>query len=193
MPLLYASTMTLFRPRWLLGRLAALRVWPHLAARQAADYRAAVAFYEETLQTQPDRYAWTGRGFALMRLGRYDEAVTSYDRALEIYPDETSWCNRGHALYYLGRYDEAIASYSQALGLEPDFDAAFYGKARTYAQQGQIALALENLQQAIALSPDEYRDLANTDPAFKRMQPQPKFRTMVGSRQVALWKWGKGR
>lgn len=180
--------MTLLRPHWLLGRFAALRARPHLATRQAVDYRAAVAFYEATLQTQPDRYAWTGRGFALLKLGRYEEAVASYDQALEIRSDETSWCNRGHALYYLGRYEDAIASYNHALDLEPDFDAALYGKARTYALQNQADLALENLQQAIALSPDEYRNLASVDPAFKRLHNQHHFRTMIGVRRMMWWR-----
>lgn len=134
------------------------------------EYLQAIEFFEATLKTQPDRYAWTGLGFALLQLGRYEEAVASYDQALALRSaDETSWCNRGHALYRLGRYPEALASYSQALKLEPDFDAAFYGKARVYAVSGYSQLAIEHLCRAIALSPEEYSHIAANDPCLRHL------------------------
>ncbi|MEH2446474.1 MAG: tetratricopeptide repeat protein [Nostoc sp.] len=48
-----------------------------------------------------------------------------------------------------------IASYYQALKFKPDKHEAWYNKACSYALQGKIELALENLQQAINLSPDD--------------------------------------
>ena len=136
----------------------------------ATEYLQAIEFFEATLKTHPDRYAWTGRGFALLQLGRYEEAIASYDQALTLRSaDETSWCNRGHALYRLGRYPEALASYNQALSLEPDFDAAFYGKARVYAVSGKLQLAIDNLCRAIALSPEEYSHIAANDPCLRHL------------------------
>lgn len=148
-------------------------------SQPGVDYREAVAFYEAVLKTQPDRYAWAGRGFALLKLGRYEEAVASYDRALAFCPDQTAWCNRGHALCRLGRYPEALASYNHALEIDPDFDAAFYGKASAYALQAELELALDNLRQAIALSPNEYRAMVKLDPDFDRIRVEVQFQQLV--------------
>lgn len=147
--------------------------------QQEVDYTEAVAFYEAALEQNPDRYAWTGRGFALLKLGRYEEAAASYDRALEISADETAWCNRGQALCRLGRYLEALTSYNNALEIDPDFDAAFYGKAAAYALQAELELALSNLKQAIGLSPDEYRTLAKLDSDFDRIRDDMRFQQLV--------------
>lgn len=148
-------------------------------SKAQVNYAEAVAFYEAALKRRPDRYAWTGRGFALLKLGNYEEAIASYDRALAIREDETSWCQRGHALCQLGRYSEALMSYSQALRVEPDFDAAFYGKACVYALQGNVDRAIQHLQQAIALSPQEYRVLAKTDLRLQSIRRDPRFHRLL--------------
>ena len=148
-------------------------------ANSVTHYTAAVAFYEAELRSKPDRYAWSGRGSALLKLGQYEAAVFSYDQALRMRPDETAWCNRGEALRNLGRYHDAIASYDYALDIDPDFDAAFYGKACVYALQGRVTLALTNLQAAIACSPDEYRRLAAIDPNFDQLRGNQAFEALL--------------
>ncbi|HBW87981.1 MAG TPA: prenyltransferase, partial [Cyanobacteria bacterium UBA11149] len=46
--------------------------------------------------------------------------------------------------------------------IKPDDPNAFYNKACCYALQGNLELAIDNLQQAITISPDEYREMAKT-------------------------------
>ena len=151
----------------------------YLKPEQLLSYEAAIAFYDETLQTQPDGHAWAGRAFALLKLGHYADAIDSYDRALQFRSDETSWHNRGEALYYQGRCQEAIDSYDRALEMEPDFEAALYGKACVRLLLGEVELALEHLQQAIDLSPDEYRALARTDPRLAPLHLYPQFHRLL--------------
>jgi tetratricopeptide (TPR) repeat protein len=91
-----------------------------------------------------------------------EEAIASYDKALEIKPDyHEAWLQSGHALVKLGRLEEAIASFDKALEFKPDLRRkAFYNKACCYALQSQIDQAIQNLQQAINLNPDKYREMA---------------------------------
>lgn len=153
----------------------------YLKPEQLLSYEAAIAFYDATLQTQPDGHAWAGRAFALLKLGRYAAAIDSYDQALQLRADETSWCNRGEALYYQGQCQEALSSYDRALEMEPDFEAAWYGKACVQLLLGEVEQALENLQQAIDLSPDEYRTLARTDPRLAPLHLYPQFHRLLES------------
>jgi tetratricopeptide (TPR) repeat protein len=151
----------------------------YLKPEQRLTYEAAIAFYDQTLQTQPDSHAWAGRAFALLKLGRYEDALDSYDQALQLRSDETSWCNRGEALYYQGACEDALDSYDRALEIEPDFEAALYGKACVQLLQGEVKRALESLQQAIALSPEEYRTLARTDPRLAPLHLYPQFHRLL--------------
>jgi tetratricopeptide (TPR) repeat protein len=141
----------------------------------------AIASYDKTLQFKPDQdEAWNNRGIALFNLGRLEEAIASYDKALQFKPDkDEAWYNRGIALFKLGRFEEAIVSYNKALEIKPDYDSAFYNKASCYALQNQIDLALENLQQAITLNSNEYREMAKTDSDFDSIRHDPRFQALI--------------
>jgi tetratricopeptide (TPR) repeat protein len=74
--------------------------------------------------------------------------------------------NRGCVLAALKRYKEAITSHNKALEINPDEAAnTFCGKAECYALQNQADLAIESLQQAVAIDP-KYRDEAKTNTDF---------------------------
>jgi tetratricopeptide (TPR) repeat protein len=85
----------------------------------------------------------------------------------------------GNALENLGRNEEAIASYDKALEIKPDKHEAWYNKACSYALQGNIEQALENLQQAINLSPDKYREMAKTDSDFDNIRKDERFQALI--------------
>ncbi|MEG5060726.1 tetratricopeptide repeat protein [Microcoleus sp. A2-C5] len=74
---------------------------------------------------------------------------------------------------------DAIASYDKALELKPDDDNAFYNKAVCYALQGQIDLSIQNLQQAININPDKYREMAKTNSNFDSVRSHPKFKALI--------------
>jgi len=76
-------------------------------------------------------------------------------------------------------FQEAIASYDKALEFKPDDDAAWYNKACCYALQNKIDLALGNLQQAINLNPDKYREMAKTDSDFDSLRENERFQALI--------------
>lgn len=60
----------------------------------------------------------------------------------------------------------------------PNADS-FYNQACSYALQGNVEQALENLQQAISLSPDEYREMAKTDSVFDSIREDERFQALL--------------
>jgi tetratricopeptide (TPR) repeat protein len=85
----------------------------------------------------------------------------------------------GNLLVAAKEYEGAIASYDQALKFKPDLHQAWNNKACSYALQGNIEQAIENLQQAINLSPDEYREMAKTDSYFDSIREDERFQLLI--------------
>ena len=73
----------------------------------------------------------------------------------------------------------AIAAYDKALEIKPDDDATYYNKACCYALQSQIDQAIQNLQQAINLNPDEWREMAKTDSDFDSIRSHTRFQALI--------------
>jgi len=141
----------------------------------------AVQSYDRAVAIKPDDHAaWNNRGNALSDLGRKEEAVQSCDRAVDINPDlYEAWYNRGLALSDLGRYEEALQSYDRSLQIQPDDADSYYNKACCYSLQKKIELAIETLQQAIALN-SKYQEMAKTDSDFDRIRNDDRFRALIG-------------
>jgi tetratricopeptide (TPR) repeat protein len=144
-------------------------------------YEEAIASFDRALQIKPDDHeVWNNRGIALIKLGRHEEAIASFDCALEIKPNKhQAWFNRGNALFDLGRHEEAIASYEHAVEIKPNDATSFYNLACCYALQIMIDLALENLNKAINLSPEEYRHMAKSDTDFDNIRQDPRFQELI--------------
>ncbi|PZO51301.1 TPR end-of-group domain-containing protein [Phormidesmis priestleyi] len=96
-------------------------------------------------------------------------------------PDKhAAWFNRGLILQRLGRYDDAIISYDRVLKIEPENAFALYNKAKCYALQNNVALAIESLAQAIALDP-RVRENAKSDADFDTIRGNALFQALLES------------
>ncbi len=62
---------------------------------------------------------------------------------------------------------------------KPDDHTAFYNKARTYALQGNIEQAIQNLQVAINLNPEECGKWAKTDSNFDSIREDERFQALI--------------
>lgn len=60
-----------------------------------------------------------------------------------------------------GSYDAAVSAYTRALALDPNLPEAYNNRAYTYMTQQNYALALPDLDRAIALRPDYTNALMN--------------------------------
>lgn len=110
------------------------------------------------------------------------EAISSFDKTLEIKPDfYEAWNNRGAALDNIGRHKEAVSNYNKALELKPNDPMIFYNKACCYALQSNTEDAIEYLSLAIALAPDEYREMAKTNSDFDSIRDNEAFEALLTS------------
>ncbi|MEH1909484.1 tetratricopeptide repeat protein [Nostoc sp.] len=152
------------------------------ALRILGRYEEAITNYDEVLVFNPDDYwAWYHRGLSFSELGRYEEAINSYDQTLKINnKDIESWGNRGMAFYYLGIYEQAIASYDKAIEMKPECcGGVYYYKACCFAKQDIIKFAIENLQRAIAISYEKYKNRAKIDSNFDGIRQDERFKALI--------------
>jgi tetratricopeptide (TPR) repeat protein len=63
--------------------------------------------------------------------------------------------NQGVEQYNNADYEAAIASFNYALDRNPDFPDAYMYRGLTYAAQDKVQMALEDLDRAIALDPQD--------------------------------------
>lgn len=116
----------------------------------------AVAAHERAVQLRPrSPEIRNGLGMALHAAGRYEDAVSQYDDALQMRPgDSQIQNNRGMALHAQGRFEEAAAAYEQALRAGPSCETLM-NLGVTRWKQRRHALALQHLDAALALDPDD--------------------------------------
>nr|WP_243458405.1 tetratricopeptide repeat protein [Nostoc sp. UIC 10630] len=79
----------------------------------------------------------------------------------------------------LEHYKEAIVSFDKVIEIKPDNHTAWYNKACCYVSQNNVELAFKNLQQAINLNPDKYREIAKTDLDFDGIREDERFQALI--------------
>jgi len=79
----------------------------------------------------------------------------------------------------LGDYPEALASFDKTIEFKSDNANAFYNKACCYALQGNVDLAIENLQKTLNLNPDQYRELATNDSDLASIRHDQRFQKLI--------------
>jgi tetratricopeptide (TPR) repeat protein len=98
-------------------------------------------------------HVWLAQAETALALRRFDLAGQSYRVLLEQAPDHGKYLV-GLALSQSGQRDFANArqTFDKAIALRPDA-SAYYGRALMHQQQGQMAEAVRDVEQAVALAP----------------------------------------
>jgi len=95
-------------------------------------------------------------GNVLMGMEKLDQAVALYDAINRDYPNwSCPWRHKGEAYYKMGEYEEAVAALTQAIATNRDHVDAYIWMAYALNELGQYAQALENLEHALSLDPDD--------------------------------------
>lgn len=157
------------------------------------QYVEALSYAEQSLAINgADAYAWSNKGYTLLKLGRFADAAPALETAVRLQPDfATAWINLGEAFLRQGQLSKAVMTLEKALTLSPAAsDAKLYlmqaflaskqpNKAKPYAeslvQQAPghpvgwffltgIHLALNNQKEAL----ESYNRLKQINPASAR-------------------------
>jgi tetratricopeptide (TPR) repeat protein len=141
----------------------------------------AAASFKKATDIKPDyQKAWYNQGVTLRRAGQLEAALAALDKAIELQADDYwAWYSRGLTLRELGHYAEAIIAYDTVLQLQPDHAVTYYNKACCYALQNWVDLAIENLQQAIYMQPEQYRPMAEIDPDLAEIRSDVRFQGLM--------------
>ncbi|MDJ0851755.1 MAG: tetratricopeptide repeat protein [Myxococcota bacterium] len=125
-----------------------------LASIDIGELELAEAHYRESLAIEPQPQVYNDLGFVLERQGMGDEAVEMYRRSLELEPESAS-AHYNLAAYLSRRGDHAAAErhFRAALAQKPSTQA-YTGLGFVLGQQGRVDDAIESLNAAIELDPD---------------------------------------
>jgi tetratricopeptide (TPR) repeat protein len=127
------------------------------------------------------RQAYLNRAALAIAEGRHEPALLDFRRAREIAPDDPDGhLNVGAAELLLGRLDEAAKSFESYLAARPSDATAQYLVARNYAVGGYAGLAVQSLQQAIALD-ERMRASARMDASFRSLADNPRFQSLLNT------------
>lgn len=154
-----------------------------LALAAANRHDQALPCFLKAQKLQPDGGdAYRNQAASLAALEHDDEAIAAYQKATQLQPaDLAAWYYFGQLLARLKRYDEAIAAYDRAVTLQPAAADVWYNKACCYSQQGYVAPAIENLQEAMRLAPHAYGDRARAETAFEPIRQDERFKQLFDS------------
>ncbi len=124
------------------------------------DVEAARKTWREILAAAPDNTeAHFNLGLLYLRSGEYQPAITTFHKVLMLQPQmPDALFNLGFAYAKSGRYDQAVENYSRAAALHPSYeDEILYNLATVLEIQGEWQKALQKLQTAIELNPENER------------------------------------
>jgi Zn-dependent membrane protease YugP/Flp pilus assembly protein TadD len=136
-----------------------------MARYHAGDLAGAMALIDEALRQDPGlAFAHHNRAVVLSFLGRGPEALASIESLLACRPEEVEplagladlWYLRGTLRLDQGDYEGAIDDLSRALTLDPAEPAVLLSnRGLAWIKLGQLDRALQDTDEALALSPDD--------------------------------------
>jgi tetratricopeptide (TPR) repeat protein len=127
------------------------------------------------------RQAFLNRAAVAMAEGRNEAALADFQKARDLDPaDADGHLNVGVAELLLGQLDAAARSFESYLAAHPAQAQAQYLVARNYAMAGYAGLAIQSLQQAVALD-ERMRAAARGDGNFAGLGDNPRFQELLGT------------
>lgn len=127
-------------------------------------FEEAVEAYRASIEIVPNPVAYTNLGTVLYYLGRHEESVGAFQKATELSPLEPIyWGNLGNAYRWIaGRQQDSVDALQQAVSImrekldrNPNDADGWARLAGWLANRDQHAQALEAIDRALALAPDD--------------------------------------
>jgi tetratricopeptide (TPR) repeat protein len=122
---------------------------------QAGQLANALKTYERASELEPENdEAFRQQAWLLIQLGHPSRAITPAEKAVAIKENAQNLAMLAMALDWAGQYDEAIKFALQAVDSDPLSAEAHAIAAEVYMDKGNWARALDEIETAIKLSPD---------------------------------------
>ena len=117
---------------------------------EAGNLQEALTDFDVALAQQPNYVlARIHRGNALRKVGQYTLALQEYDKAVKMAPSVSeAWTQRGICRWFQRNYDGCVTDLTAGIRCLPSPPAFFY-RARAFAAQGQVLMAIADLDQVI--------------------------------------------
>ncbi|MHB1687721.1 MAG: tetratricopeptide repeat protein [Ignavibacteriaceae bacterium] len=167
---------------------------------QKADYKGALADFDEALKVEKDYRIYYQMGVAQEKLNNPDEAIKEYKNTIKVKPDfEAAYNDLGNVYFNTGKYQDAIDNFQKVLDTSKNDtlkNAVKFNMSLAYTNLGQTADKSKNYKKAIeylkkAVSYNDYdaaylflaRDyfLVNQyDNTIKASENALKYRKMIG-------------
>jgi type IV pilus assembly protein PilF len=118
----------------------------------------AIVYYKKALEISPD-FGPAVNSLANAYAGKkdWDQAILHYKKVVNNMLYATphfAYSGLGNAYYYKGDLERSEKNYLQALSIKPDFVTALQGLSETYIAMGRIPEAVEKLEKAVRLLPE---------------------------------------
>ncbi len=129
------------------------------------DADAAYADYTAAIERDPaDANALRNRGGINLNRDDFAAAVADYDAAFAADPtigNASFFNDRGLAQALQGAFEDAVRDFERAIEIDPEFVDAYINRAFAYDDMGDLPAALADHERAMALAPDDTRELNN--------------------------------
>ncbi len=144
----------------------------------------AIPEFTKALSLAPDSPTYSNLGTAYFFMKDYDKATKMYEKAVEMTPnDEQLQGNLGDAYRWSGHSDQAAAAYGKAISLafqelqvNPRSALTMGDLGLLYAKKGDAENAIQYLNQARAIAPDD----------VQLMYSEAEAKTLIGKPEEAL-------
>ena len=133
------------------------------AYRRQANYQSATSDVDWALRVQPNHaYSWATRAYVYENTGDKNTAEEIFLKAIALNPDpnwERTWlfASRANLFYLRGNYTRSLQDYDRALKYQPEYYRAFMRTVFIHIEQKEYDLAIDLLNQAATIWPDEKR------------------------------------
>lgn len=125
--------------------------------QHSGQWRDAEAAFRQALQLAPDLgEAWRSLGRLQASLGQHEAAIASFQRAAQsLGPEPQLAVELAASLSAIGQHDPAENLLRGAVQADPQHAEAWYGLGRSLLARGRTAEAIDALEQARRLQPDD--------------------------------------
>ena len=99
-----------------------------------------------------DQMFYTDRGFAKLKLEKYEEAIKDFDKSLKIELNQKAFADRGLAYSLLNMHKNAIEDYTYSLAINPNDGEVLYYRALSFQATGKTIQACMDFTKSKELS-----------------------------------------